>query len=203
MGRWWIGVVLGVISAYAEEQPTPTFGTTVVSSSGFQGRLFAIKPGTEWLPNFSRMHPLGTIYTNVLNVWPQKFDKGFPNVTDRFEWFAIQYTAKLWIEKPGKWRFSLVSDDGGRLKIDNKLVIDNDGIPPATASSSSATLTRGVHELELQYFQGPRMMVALVLNVAPPGEDWKLLNTNDFVPPNDSEQWAKGKISEIKHDIIP
>ena len=48
------------------------------------------------------MKPVGTIYTNSLNVSPQRFDESFPGITDRFEWFAIDYTGKFWIEQPGE-----------------------------------------------------------------------------------------------------
>jgi len=46
-------------------------------------------------------------------------------------------------------------------------------------------------------------MVALVLNVAPPGENWRVLNTDDFIPPADPGALTKGKISEIRQHIIP
>src|SRR5947199_345334 len=72
--------------------------------------------------------PVGTIYTTSLNVPPQDFDKGFPGVTNRFEWFAIVYTGRIWVSIPGLYRFHLLSDDGSRLLVDGKRVLDNDGI---------------------------------------------------------------------------
>ena len=85
------------------------------------------------------MRPVGSIYTTSLNVWPQNFDEGFPNVTDRFEWFAIEYTGKFWIENSGHYRFSLLSDDGAKLYLNDRVVIDIDGVHDARASSGSAT----------------------------------------------------------------
>jgi hypothetical protein len=34
-----------------------------------------------------------------LNVWPQRFVR-FPNISERFEWFAIEHTGKYWIKNP-------------------------------------------------------------------------------------------------------
>jgi len=198
----WLAFVLALSPSWGQDEIPYTFGTTVVDSSGLQGRVFDLKPGTEKLPNLDRMHPVGSIYTTSLNVWPQHFTEGFPNVTERFEWFAIEYTGKIWIEKEGLYRFSLLSDDGARLKLHDKLIIDNDGIHAAMAVSGGAKLTRGVHEIKVEYFQGPRFTVALVLAVAPPGEPWRILNMGDFKPPKDPDEWHKGKISEIQRQTI-
>jgi hypothetical protein len=189
---------LGQADESPTDKPAYTFGTTVVNSSGLEGRVYQLKEKTERLPKWKNMRSVGTIYTNTLNIWPQRFEEGFAEVTDRFEWFGIDYTGKIWIEKAGEYRFSLLSDDGARLRIGGELVIDNDGVHRASASSASATLTRGVHTIEVEYFQGPRFTVALVLAIAPPGEPWKVLNMDDFKPPKDPQEWAPGKISGIR-----
>jgi hypothetical protein len=98
----WLGRGLALGSSEAHDQPEYAFGTTVVDSFGFAGRVYQLKPGTRMLPKFA------CIYTTSLNVWPQNFDEGFPNITDRFEWFAIEYTGKFWLENPGRYRFSFV-----------------------------------------------------------------------------------------------
>src|SRR5258708_6436179 len=85
--------------AQQQAEPKFTFGTTVVSSTGFVGQIYYLRPGTEILPNFKKMKPKGTIYTTTLNVPPRDFTEGFPGLTNRFEWFAIRYEAKFWVEK--------------------------------------------------------------------------------------------------------
>ena len=194
------GLALGSLAA--QDQPAYTFGTTVVDMSGLEGRVYFLEPGTRKLPNFSRMRPDGVIYTHMLNVWPQQFSEGFPSISDRFEWFGIAYSGKFWIENGGEYRFSLLSDDGAKLKIDDKLVIDNDGLHGAAATSGGATLSRGVHRIQVDYFQGPRFTVALVLAIANPEGPWRLFNTNDYRPPNDPTQWETGRISQIKPQTI-
>jgi len=198
----WFALVLALSPLRAEDKPVYTFGTTVVDSSGLQGQVYHLDPKTQKLPNFKHLRSVGTVYTTSLNVWPQHFEEGFPSITERFEWFAIVYTGKLWIETEGQYRFSLLADDGARLTLDNRVVIDVDGVHRAEAVSASATLTRGVHEIKVEYFQGPRFTVALVLAVAPPGEPWRILNMSDFKPPKDTE-WPNGKISGIKRQTIP
>jgi PA14 domain len=180
-----------------EKEAQYVFGTTVVSSSGFQGKLYRLMEDADRLPDFERLKPIGSIYTDSLNIWPQHFNVGFPGVSDRFEWFGIDYTGKIWIEEPGLYRFSLLSDDGSRLMIDGETVIDMDGQHSAVAGTGEVHLTRGAHELRVSYFQGPRDTVALVLSVAPPGTAWKILHTADFAPPKDPALWQAGR-AEVK-----
>ena len=62
----------------------PTFGITVVDSSGLRGQIYLIREGSQWLPNFKKLKPVGSIYTSSLNIPPRSFTEGFPGVTDRF-----------------------------------------------------------------------------------------------------------------------
>ena len=105
-------------------------------------------PGCVW-------HPQGSIYTTSLDVPPQDFLIGFPGITRRFEWFAIDYSGKFWIETPGLYRFRLVSDDGAMLYIDGQLIADNDGVHSTTVRLGSIRLAGGTHTIRVPYFQGP------------------------------------------------
>jgi hypothetical protein len=176
-------------AAAAAQESVVTFGTTVVIPSGFRGQIYRIHHNTTRLPDFEKLKPIGTIYTSSLNVSPQDFRQGFPGVTKRFEWFAIDYTGRFWIDHPGAYRFLLTSDDGAKLYIDDQLVADNDGQHPPQDRTGSIELEGGVHRIRVSYFQGPRFEVALVLQVAPPGEEFRLFSTDEFKPPLHPESW--------------
>ena len=133
----------------AQDKPEYTFGTTVATNSWLQGQVYDLKPGTDRLPRLDRMKPTGTIYTNMLNAWPQRFDQGFLGIMDRFEWFAIDYHGKFWIEQAGEYRFSLLSDDGARLAIDNQEFVNNDGIHAASALRQCRAFPRCPHDQRL------------------------------------------------------
>jgi len=176
-------VVATQLFAQDPEAPRVTFGTTVVIPSGLEGRIYYIKRDSKKLPSFKKKKPVGTIYTTALNVPPQDFRQGFPGVTQRIEWFAIDYTGRFWAEKQGYYSFSLLSDDGSNLYIDQELAIDNDGIHPPRERQTKVFLLHGVHEIRVSYFQGPRTYLALVLKVAPPGEQLRIFSTDELKPP--------------------
>lgn len=173
----------------AAQEPIYTFGTTVVIPSGLHGLVYHIRHHTTKLPDFRKLKPVGSIYTSALNIPAQDFRQGFPGVTKRFEWFAIDYTGRFWIERKGVYGFSLISDDGSRLYIDDRLVIDNDGAHPPREETGSMELSSGVHSIRVSYFQGPRFHVALVLQVAAPGEPLRIFSTDELKPPPNLEQW--------------
>src|SRR5262249_20289985 len=152
----WIGLMAWAAPAGFAQEEVPKFGTTVVVPLGLSGSVYHIRRNATKLPDFHKLKPKGTIYTASLNIPPQSFQQGFPGVTRRFEWFAIDYTGRFWIEKPGLYRFALTSDDGAQLYIDSQLIVDNDGVHPPTTIEGTVELAGGVHRLRVPYFQGPR-----------------------------------------------
>lgn len=158
------------------------FGTAGTVPFALQGRVYFIPEGTEQLPDFSRLRPQGTISTTVLNIQPQSFTAGFPGVTDRFEWFAIDYQGRIMLPQAGTYTFRLTSDDGSKLFIDGEQVIDNDGIHGPGAADGEATLAAGIHEVRVQYFQGPREEVALVLEWGPDADNLRPLDFAALAP---------------------
>ena len=186
--RWIAAAVLApLLGAQQPERfaDTPTFGVSVVLSAGLTGQIYAIKESTEELPNFKKLRPVGTIYTYSLAVEPRDFMEGFPGIPGRLEWFAIDYTGRFWINTPGEHTFILTSDDGSKLYIDDKRIIDNDGAHAPLALTGKVKLKPGAHSIRVSYFQGPRFHVALFLEVIPPDGERRIFSTQEFKPPSD------------------
>lgn len=68
--------------------------------------------------------------------------------------FALRFTGNLTVPVEGEYTFFVVSDDGGRLFIDDKQVTDNDGDHPPTEGKGRIVLTRGEHAISCLYFNG-------------------------------------------------
>lgn len=180
--------------AYAQDPPPsqdeiPTFGISVYLSAGLTGQIYALKENAKKLPDFKKLKPIGTIYTYSLAIPPRDFMEGFPGLSDRVEWFAIDYTGRFWIDNPGSYRFILTSDDGSRLYIDDKQVIDNDGLHAPEAASGVVKLKGGSHSIRVAYFQGPRNHVALTLEVVSSDGVQRIFSTEEFKPPSDLDDW--------------
>lgn len=68
---------------------------------------------------------------------------------------SMAFTFKTWIKVPekGVYRFYTYSDDGSRLLIDGKLVVDNDGSHSMRRKDGKIALEAGFHELDVLYFE--------------------------------------------------
>lgn len=159
------------------------FGQNNWSPNSLTGSIYYLPEGTSRLPDFSGLYPAGYIYTKSLNVPERAFDSGFPGITNRFEWFALSYSGQINIPlaKTGEYTFKLISDDGSRLIIDKTIVINNDGTHSTAAAEGKIYLEPGIHTITIDYFQGPRLHVALMFLVKPPHwPDFQIFNMDDF-----------------------
>jgi hypothetical protein len=194
--RLCVLLIIAAASLLAEDAPVAVFGTTVVIPSGLKGDIYHLSRSAQSVHEIDHLTAQGSIYTTSLNVPPQDFQLGFPGVTSRNEWFAIDYSGKFWIEHPGLYRFRLISDDGAMLYIDGQLVADNDGIHSTEVRLASIRLAGGMHTIRVPYFQGPATTVALMLEIAGPGEQPRIFSTEEFKPPTNPEEWRFGTAVE-------
>jgi hypothetical protein len=158
------------------------FGTTVPIPSSLCGDVYALNPLTSRLPIFSELDSIGAVYANSLNVPDRYYGGTYPDPYSSPN-FGINYQGKFWIAEPGKYGFSLTSDDGSKLYVDERLIIDNDGIHNANEIGGKVDLAGGWHTIRVAYFQGMPVNVALVLRVKPPNQGWTIFDITHFSPP--------------------
>jgi outer membrane protein OmpA-like peptidoglycan-associated protein len=147
---------------------------------GIEGKIYFLDKTVRKFQDFTTMKSEGSIYTAKWDVPVRAFTEGFPGVTDRFEWFAIDYQGTIYVSKPGTYAFGMASDDGSMLYIDGKVVINLDGLHAWAGRRGQIDLAEGEHQFRLSYMQGPRASLGLQLWVTPPGEKEKIFNLQDF-----------------------
>jgi hypothetical protein len=77
------------------------------------------------------------------------------SLATRPDQFGFVFTGTLVVPADGEYGFVLDSDDGSRLTIDGKMIVEYDGIHGmGDAKIGKATLTQGRHPIRLDYFQG-------------------------------------------------
>ena len=168
-----------------EGQTTASFGTTTPDAHALCGDVYELTPWTTTLPRFSELDAIAPLYSTSLGVFQRFFTQGIPGVSSRTEWFGINYHGIFGVDAPGKYEFYLLSDDGAKVYIDDKLIVSDNTVHPAERSRGSIMLTAGSHDIRVSYFQGPRTEVALVLLVKPHGGAWRLFDIRDFPSPDD------------------
>jgi hexosaminidase len=76
-----------------------------------------------------------------------------PPADARAEQYAVRFTGFLRVPDDALYDLSLVSDDGSRLVIGDRVVIDNDGFHGAEERRGMIALRAGLHPLRVDYFQ--------------------------------------------------
>jgi len=74
-------------------------------------------------------------------------DKNLP------EYFGLIYEGYINVPEEDVYRFSVLSNDGCRLNVADKLVVDNDGQHGAYEKDGEIALQKGLHKIRLSYFQ--------------------------------------------------
>lgn len=66
--------------------------------------------------------------------------------------YAVLFTTNFTLDKDGEYTFVLTSDDGARMYIGDKLIIDNDGSHYASTITATVKLAKGTYPLVMEYF---------------------------------------------------
>lgn len=128
------------------------------------GLQFSYFEGTwDKLPDFSKLTPKAVGDAEGFDL----------KVAKRKDNFGLRFDATIKIDADGDYLFLLGSDDGSRLTIDNKVVIDNDGIHPYSQKRKPLKMTAGLHSVVVEYFEqggGEELGVLFELKGKPPQE---------------------------------
>ncbi|MGI9244703.1 MAG: PA14 domain-containing protein [Verrucomicrobiales bacterium] len=116
--------------------------------NGLSELTFTLYKGSwKKLPDFAKLEPVATDHVRgeLITLGVAKKLKTH---------FGVVFNGKLEAPAGGKYSFNINSDDGSRLKINGRDVIDHDGIHANSSKAGSVELTKGSHDLEVQYFEG-------------------------------------------------
>ncbi|MBE7496279.1 MAG: hypothetical protein HS117_15150 [Verrucomicrobiaceae bacterium] len=159
-------------------------------AEGLKDLQFALYLGNwQQLPDFSKLtpHRKGAVEDNLIQV---KLD-------DYKNEFGVVFTGTLNAARKGSHRFYLSSDDGARLLIDGKEVVNHDGIHPASEiREKSVSLEKGPHEFRLEYFQASGN---IELYAAYKGADTQITPLSKWLHP----RWKGGAKPKREHEPIP
>lgn len=124
----------------------------------------------KMMPDFSKFEPVktGTLASGLFDISPAE-------ITEKF---AFVFRGFIDCPRDGKYTFQTASDDGSQLLINQKMVVNNDGLHGVVIKSGSIALPKGKHEIEVRYFELSGSD-ALHVSWSGPGFKNKLL-TKDF-----------------------
>ena len=142
------------------------------NSRALLANVYALPVNTRKLPNLDMMTPIrGKYMAPNVEVSSRNWALGFPGDSSLVEWFAIRFEGKISVPVNGRYSFKFYADDGAILYINDRVVLDNDGLSaPGKTPEASIDLPEGSHKIRVDYFQGPRDALGVILYWKMPGE---------------------------------
>lgn len=120
-------------------------GGKTASVEGISYEFYKIG-GLSKLPDFKELEP-------VVKGITKSFSHNVEG-KDTTSNYAIRFTADINAPSDGNYRFWTASDDGSKLWINGNEVVDNDGNHGIQVRDGRVRLTKGLHSIEVQYYQG-------------------------------------------------
>ncbi len=144
------GVVKAAYFGNDGSQSTYTEGYFRVLNNpgGNTGVNYKVYKGKDWkkLPDFSNLTPAaqGKVYEFSLDEIADHIENNT----------GVVFEAMLNINQPGEYTFTTKSDDGSKLYVNGKQVVDNDGDHGVQEREGSIRLQSGKAKVRIEYFNG-------------------------------------------------
>ena len=123
---------------------TPEPSGSDLQEMGIKVDFFYPSASNVAIETLAKMKPkaTGVVPQIVMNV-PQKKQN---------DQFALRFTGNVVAPKAGKYTFYVASDDGSRIYLNGKLLVNNDGKHGMVEKNASVNLSAGAHALIVTYF---------------------------------------------------
>ncbi len=137
------GKTSGTIEAHFEK----TVNQEGIKNTGNlkNGICYAYYEG-QWngLPNFSQMVPVERGVTHKIDLSKRKQD----------DFFGFVFEGFIKVSEDGIYTFYTESDDGSRLYLGHKMIVDNDGFHGMREEKGQVALKAGFHPIKVTFFEG-------------------------------------------------
>ena len=96
------------------------------------------------LPDFSQLNPEneGSAASGLIDI----------RLAGRDDYFGLVFEGQLVVKQAGEYTFQLASDDGARMLVDGRQVIEHDGLHGASQKKGKLKLEPGISSLYVEYF---------------------------------------------------
>lgn len=133
------------------ESLTSTGYFRVAKSTNDMGLNTTFFTGKDWkvLPSFGHLMPEHSWISTEIELDRKQI---LPMMHTGNDVFGVVFQGYIYIKNPGKYIFFTSSDDGSRLYIDGKEVVNNDGSHGVVSKSDDIELTSGKHSIVVNYF---------------------------------------------------
>jgi hypothetical protein len=145
----------------------PVAADTPRAVGSFFVNIYKLPEQIKALPDYSAFKPRKTVPADKVDIDPAKGEREPVGLPDDSDGLGMRFVGMFMVSGEGIFEWRILSKDGARLNIDDKTLIENDGIHGPSAKNGFVHLSEGVHTIVLDSFNssGPPI---LKLFVTPP-----------------------------------
>jgi hypothetical protein len=142
-----------------------------VRAGAFKVNVYELPEKVENLPDYSAFRPAGVITSDSINLDPAQGRSEPQGLPDDTKGLGLRFVGLFRVSGEGIFLWKLHSKDGARLHIDDKTLIENDGVHPPSTKEGYVHLAQGVHSILLDSFNSQGDPVLQVSVVSPDGSE--------------------------------
>lgn len=159
----------------------PAAAAAPVGKGFLSVNVYKLPENVRSLPDYSALHPIQTATTDRINLDParaQNEPSGLPENTDGL---GLRFMGMFLVSGEGIFRWTVQSKDGVRLHLDDKTLVENDGLHDPSVKSGFVHLAEGVHTIVVDSFnsKGPPLLKVFV--TPPVGQEQLFSSKNGLV----------------------
>ena len=135
--------------------------------SSFSVSLYKLPENIAALPDFSAFKPVKSLTTERIYLDPSQGKQDPAGLPEKLDDMGLRFIGTFLVSGEGLFRWRIESKDGVRLHVDDKTLIENDGIHQPSSKEGFVHLADGVHSIILDSFNSKGSPL-LKLFVQPP-----------------------------------
>jgi len=157
------------------EARKPVSGPVAALTPGGKGtftiNVYKLPDNVKTLPDYSAFRPQGTVSADKIDLDPAKGEKQPSGLPENTEGLGMRCMGLFLVAGEGIFKWRVQSKDGMRLHIDDKTLIENDGIHDASSKTGYLHLSEGVHSIILDSFNSKGSPVLKLFVQTPLGQE--------------------------------
>jgi hypothetical protein len=127
------------------------------SAGGLEGTSFAVSvfklpDNVTSLPDYTAYKPYKSVKSDTINLDPAKGEGDSTGWMENPDGMGLRFMGMFMVSGEGIFRFRVQAKDGVRVHIDDKTIMENDGIHDAWAKTAFLHLAEGVHTIVVDSF---------------------------------------------------
>jgi hypothetical protein len=200
-------------SSAKSQSPLPSI-TDLGLAQGFLMSVYTTKlpDHMDKVPDLDMMRPDFISSTSTIDFrgW-DAFKSVIPEIP--YENFAAEWVGVIPVDEEGEYKFYLSSSDGAHLWVDEKIIIDNDGLKNGKSeiTGGPVQLSRGYHNLKIDYFVSPSAEARCFIKIAWSGPGvlgrqflagYHFVNPTTHKPPQEERPKEPSKNEKEKEDKL-